>query len=578
MSLLQTIKWIFPIIAVVLVTGYLKRYSIMQIAKDKGVFGEPLLQPESLVNGFRVVDRYNETIYRSTEGGLSRFVDYEDLPKRVIEAFICVEDRRFRDHIGIDVYSIIRASWANLLAGEIEQGASTITQQLVRLLFLDRERTLTRKTREAFIALAMEVHHPKSEILEAYLNNIFLGNFSVGVRSASINYFRKELDELNSSEIAILAGLPRAPSLYAPHRHPDRARDRQKSVKGKFLKCNIDVKDWIPFNELKIYKSPLHSVEGLDDFQRSVTHELKGKLGPHDGKVVVHTGFDPKIERAEGRVREKIIGDIIKNPESKMGLALLGISPVSGEVRILVDDLFDSQRDQDLTRKKLSLGNMLSVFALASLVKGGMELDSYISNDHMIRDILKYNLRYKNYLSPAYLGQVSRRYQFEYSPRKVEASPLQVALFFASLVNGGLECSPVFVNRWRIDDNDSLHFTDTCVPRRVMTEQEAYIILYALTQSKENSRYWDWFADGGYWAVFLDPQLVLVAWVGKMGGEAVLTKGEREIVLDYSDALVEALSREGYAKWDLKVPSDIGFRAENSSGKEQRYTPFRLKL
>ena len=578
MSLLQTIKWMCPIIVVVSVTGYLQRHLIIQIAKEKGLFGAPLLRQEPLVSGFRVLDRYNETMYRSAEGGLSRFVDYEDIPKRLIEAFICVEDRRFRDHIGIDVYSIIRAGWANLMAGEIEQGASTITQQLARLLFLDRERTLTRKIREAFFALVMEAHHSKSQILEAYLNNIFLGNFSVGVRSASINYFRKDLRELNSSEMAILAGLPRAPSLYAPHRYPDRARDRLKSVKRKFSECNINLEDWVPFSSLKIYKSPLHTVEGLADFQRSVTHDLKEKWGGHDGRIVVHTGFDTKIARTERKIRKEILGDLIKKSDSKMGLALLGISPASGEVRILADDFVGSQRGLDLTRKKQPLGDLLSVFTLTSLVKGGLELDGFVSNNHVLQDILKYKFGYKKYLNAGYIGHVSQKYKLEYSPKKVEGSPLQVALFFASLVNGGLECSPVFVNRWRIDNNDSFYFTDTCVPRRIMTEQEAYIVLYALAQSKEKSRYWDWFEDEGYWAVFLDSQLVLVAWVGKMAGGKSLTKGEQQIVLDYSNALVEAISKEGYSKWNLKVPSDIGFRAEKSTEKEQSYVPFRLKL
>ncbi len=158
-----------------------------------------------------------------------KWVPIEQIPKRLQQAFVAVEDRRFYEHSGIDWRGILRAAWTNLKAGRIVQGGSTITQQVAKTR-LGSERTLSRKAREAILALRLERSLTKKDILEIYLNEIFLGHGAYGVAGAAWRYFSKRLDELTLPEMALLAGLAQAPSRYSPIAHPRRALRRRNQV------------------------------------------------------------------------------------------------------------------------------------------------------------------------------------------------------------------------------------------------------------------------------------------------------------------------------------------------------------
>jgi penicillin-binding protein 1B len=159
-----------------------------------------------------------------------------EVPPLLPAALIHVEDRSFESHFGLDPRAIVRASWANLRAGRAVQGGSTITQQLVRNFFLTLERSWTRKINEAFMALLLEAHYSKPEILEAYLNEVHLGQDGGraihGFGLASQFYFKKPLPELQPQEIALLIALVKGPSYYNPRRNPERARERRDLVLG----------------------------------------------------------------------------------------------------------------------------------------------------------------------------------------------------------------------------------------------------------------------------------------------------------------------------------------------------------
>ncbi len=158
----------------------------------------------------------------------------QDVPQPLIDAVIAVEDQRFFTHYGVDPVGIARALVANLRAGEIVQGGSTLTQQLIKNLYLSRQQTLRRKIEEALMALALELHFSKEEILAAYMNEVFLGqqgNRAIhGFALASEYYFSRPLAELTVAELATLAGLPRGASYYNPRRYPERATARRDVV------------------------------------------------------------------------------------------------------------------------------------------------------------------------------------------------------------------------------------------------------------------------------------------------------------------------------------------------------------
>jgi len=177
------------------------------------------------------------TIYAASGEILDEFsiekritVRYQDIPPKLIEAFIAVEDRRFYRHVGFDPLRIVKVALVNLMAWRSVQGASTITQQLTRSLFLTPEVSYKRKIKEALYAIQVENHYTKEKILELYFNQIGLGHNRYGVEAASQFYFNKHAWELTLEECALLASIPKSPSNYSPIKHPDRVLRRRNLV------------------------------------------------------------------------------------------------------------------------------------------------------------------------------------------------------------------------------------------------------------------------------------------------------------------------------------------------------------
>ena len=159
-----------------------------------------------------------------------RLVPVDQIPKHVIQAFLAAEDGEFYHHKGVNWLSVLRATWANIKAGNKVQGASTITQQLVKTLFLSPEKTFERKFKEILLAQKLEENLSKDEILYLYLNQIFFGQNSYGIAMAAETYFRKPVHDLTIAEAALLAGLPKAPTKFNPLKNPQRAKERQVYV------------------------------------------------------------------------------------------------------------------------------------------------------------------------------------------------------------------------------------------------------------------------------------------------------------------------------------------------------------
>ncbi|WP_266171493.1 penicillin-binding protein 1B [Dyella subtropica] len=172
-----------------------------------------------------------------------RIVRLADVPPLLIAGLQSVEDRDFKHHIGIDFLAIMRASFANLRAGHTVQGGSTLTQQLVRNLFLDRDQNYTRKFNEALMSILIEAHYDKGRILEAYVNQVFLGQQGSqavhGFAAASEFYFGRRMEDLRPQEMALLIGMVKGPSYYDPRRYPDRALSRRNLVLDQFASTGL---------------------------------------------------------------------------------------------------------------------------------------------------------------------------------------------------------------------------------------------------------------------------------------------------------------------------------------------------
>lgn len=163
------------------------------------------------------------------------YTKFSELPQMYVNAVISVEDKRFYQHNGIDIIAIGRAAINDIKAMDYVEGGSTITQQLAKNMYFTQEKKMERKIAEVFMAWQIEHQYTKEEIFELYVNNIFFGDGYYTVKEACRGYFHKELDEMTDYECILLAGIPNAPSVYAPTKNPDLARQRQKQVMEKMI-------------------------------------------------------------------------------------------------------------------------------------------------------------------------------------------------------------------------------------------------------------------------------------------------------------------------------------------------------
>ncbi|MDY6843658.1 MAG: transglycosylase domain-containing protein, partial [Thermodesulfobacteriota bacterium] len=235
------------------------------------------------------------------------------MPQKLMEAFIAAEDARFFEHSGVDLFSILRATIKNVMAGEIIQGGSTITQQLVKSFFLTSEKSLSRKIKEAILAYRVENFLTKREILYLYLNQIYLGNGAYGVETASQSYFGKHVYELNLAEIAMLAGLPKAPSVFAPTVNFEKSLERQNYVLERMQKngyiTNDEMED-AKKKEIKIIPKEKRLFSKAPYFTEYIKQYVTQKYGEdlfYKG-LKIYTPLSPAMQQvAEQAVRKGLL-------------------------------------------------------------------------------------------------------------------------------------------------------------------------------------------------------------------------------------------------------------------------------
>ena len=322
----------------------------------------------------------------------------------LLKAVIAIEDRRFWDHEGFDLIRIAGSALAVVRAGEAVQGGSTITQQLARQS-VGREKTLRRKLREMMFAAALEHRFSKEEILELYLNKVYFGDGLYGAEAASRGYFGKQASELNLGEAALLAGLLKAPSSYAPTVSPEKAEARQ----GVVLKAMLDSEaitreeyDRAATTQVEIFDG-LRAEEPYGRyFKDEVRQQLIAQFGAEriaEGGLHVYTTIDPGMQRAADAAIEQSILEIEKTlrppkppqaakanakaqpppPGDPLQGALVAIDPATGEVRAMVGgrDFRESSYNR-ATRAKRQPGSAFKPFVYAAAVEDGYGPDDMI--------------------------------------------------------------------------------------------------------------------------------------------------------------------------------------------------------
>ncbi|MBW1659979.1 MAG: PBP1A family penicillin-binding protein [Deltaproteobacteria bacterium] len=278
-------------------------------------------------------------------------LSYNEIPRYLVDAIIITEDKRYFQHKGMDLQSILRALWVDLRHGKVLQGGSTITQQLAKNYFLRPERSLSRKAKEALIALILESLYSKEEILEMYMNEIYMGQqegTSInGMGEAARYYFGHDVKNLSLAEAALLAGLIRAPNFYSPFLHPDRARKRRDFVLKKMLQANMITREAYE----KAVKEPviLPSLPGISRDNLYYVDFLKRQLESfYPAKVLtgrglrIFTTLRPEFQEAAVQAVRSGLEKIeqrrpsLKRPGKPLQAAMIVLQPKTGKILAMV--------------------------------------------------------------------------------------------------------------------------------------------------------------------------------------------------------------------------------------------------
>lgn len=325
------------------------------------VVGQPWRNPTEIyaADGMHALDVYGAS-WRTTPPAL-----LEELPAHVPAAFLAAEDVRFRRHAGVDPIGVARAAFANLRQGEVAQGGSTITQQLVKMKVLTSERTFARKIPEALLAVGLELRLPKDEILEAYLNDIYLGHIDghgvQGIGEAARLYFDKRPEQLSAGEAALLAAMVRAPNRDNPEKRPEIVRTRRDAI----LRVMRDNR-WIDGGQYELGVAETMKLDaGLlppTPYQfylaalRSEVIEHMGHTRVARGGLKVHSGLDPLLQisaEKAARTGTRYLGrrySWLQRSDQPLQAAILSLDPRTGRIRALVGGADYRESKLDRTR------------------------------------------------------------------------------------------------------------------------------------------------------------------------------------------------------------------------------------
>lgn len=328
----------------------------------------------------RIVDENNNLITTVSQVHTIP-VDLENISEQIQQAIVAIEDDRFYQHRGVDLRGLGRAAYQNLRAGEVAQGGSTITQQLAKNLYLGPERTLDRKIRELFYTIQLERNYTKKEILNMYLNHVYFGQGAYGVEAAARTYFDKSASELTLGESAMLAGLPRAPSYYAPTTNFKGAKERQEVVLRRMVELQMITPEMA--KEAKeehieprakgdwFQQAPYFVAEIIKHFEENYPDGMEML---YTAGLRIQTTLDINLQRAAESALKQGLDSLNKDING----ALVAIDPENGHIKAMVGgrDWQSSQYNRALAR--LQPGSSFKPFLYAAALDSGYTAASTI--------------------------------------------------------------------------------------------------------------------------------------------------------------------------------------------------------
>jgi penicillin-binding protein 1A len=489
------------------------------------------------LDSLKPVDQGTSSVVYAADGSRLGFIQSDEIrtpvplrriPQSLQAATIAIEDERFYHHDGVDYEGIMRAAVKNLEAGKAVEGGSTITQQLVRNLYVGRERTLQRKIREAKLAIELENRHSKRWILESYINSVAYGTLdgqtAVGVQAAAQTYFSKNARALDLTESALLAGLPQAPSELNPFQNPRGALERRNQVLRKMAKLGYisQARAVEAMREsLGLNRGHLYTRIREPFFFDYVKQQLIDKFGVNTvrkGGLEVHTTIDPKLQKA-GR---NAIDSSLPYP-SDPSAAVVAIDPRNGYIRAMASSSNYKHRQFNLAAQgHRQPGSAFKTFVLVTAVKRGVNPSSttYVSKPLDLKTksygpwkVQTYDQTYGGAMNLVRAtlrsdNTVYAQLDLDLGPKSIAdtakdmgittkldgypaeglggltrgVSPLEMANAYATLASGGIRNKPIAIKKVEFPGGD---VEDLGKPKRerVLSEPVAYEVTKILKQN-----------------------------------------------------------------------------------------------
>lgn len=346
-----------------------------------------------------------------------KFVSLECMPDHLINAFLAAEDRNFFQHPGISIRGIIRSMLVNLYRGRKVQGASTITQQLVRLLFFDAAKTFRRKIKEQLYSILIERQCSKEQILETYLNNVYFGYGIYGVQAASQRFWGKDVGDVTEDEAALLAAIMRSPQHYCPIHAPLSSEKRRNLILR--IMCDLgmispEVRDKALEKEVVIQAVEQNSIAPhLKESIRMFLEELAGKEQLYAGGLVVQTTLNIEIQKESEKAFEEHVSKLKEKLHQGIDGGLVSMEPSSGEIKALVGGYnFKTSKFNRALQAYRQIGSVFKVFVYAAALEQGASFCDVEVDEPF--EMPEYKWRPENN-TKQYIGPITRACALSYS-------------------------------------------------------------------------------------------------------------------------------------------------------------------
>lgn len=565
-------------------------------------------------NSYYIYDNKDNIVFMGSNN--HEWVTLDNIDQDFLDCIINVEDQYFYYHKGFDILRIIKTMYNNIKAGEITAGASSISQQYVKNLYLSFEQTWERKLEEAFLTIRLETHYTKDEILEGYLNTIYFGQGIYGIKDAAAYYFNKDISDISLEEAIILAGIPKSPNNYNPVSNMEACLKRAKVVANVLLENEIitdEVYDALDFDNITIYgQHKSNNLSTLMYYQDAVIEELYDIQSiPDDlikaGGLRIFTNLDIDTQT---KMEESIKSNVL---EDETQIASIVVEPLTGKILALAGgkDYAVSQYNR-VTKSKRQVGSTIKPFLYYAALNNGMTTastfkseettfvfaedkkysptnyaDSYANKDISMNAAIAYSDNIYAVKTHLFLGEQTLVDTLTNCGLKESLAPnpslalgafdinmLDYATAYATLASGGIKNELYLINRVE-DINGNVLYTHKEEPIQVLDPSITYILNESLTNTY-NYSYVDYSSptvlylngkmsrkyaiksgttDNDYWLSGYNNDVLMLVWAG-MDNNGEVPKKYNNIIKNIWLDTVEFYLEDHGDTWYTK-PDDV---------------------